>query len=128
MPTLWRFTSLVVVALLAGCAPLAKPTSRVQGPACAPGISTVRVQGTVRDTGGAPIAGVRVFVVGTSCVAVTDSIGRYALPRAPTGRIHVRTEAAGWAPYEVTVGAYVEDGPVTFLDLVLSPRRMELNY
>ncbi|MEA2247146.1 MAG: hypothetical protein QOH46_1675, partial [Solirubrobacteraceae bacterium] len=51
------------------------------------------VKGTVRDTAGTPLAGIRVALAGTPIPgSTTDALGGYSFARVPVGSYQVRTE------------------------------------
>lgn len=64
--------------------------------------TTGKVEGTVSDQAGAPIANAQVFVVGTSFGAVTDAKGYYFVNNVPVGTYSLRAQFIGFAPSEVT--------------------------
>ncbi len=53
------------------------------------------LSGTVRDTEGAALAGVRVVVVEAKRNTITDEAGRYRLPDLPNGTYAVTFQAIG---------------------------------
>jgi hypothetical protein len=57
-----------------------------------------RLTGTVRDTTGAPIAGVEISVQGISRTATTDRAGAFQLGDIPTGTASVTVRRVGFAP------------------------------
>jgi hypothetical protein len=64
--------------------------------------TTGKIEGTVADQAGAPIANAQVFVVGTSFGAVTDSKGYYFVNNVPVGTYSLRAQFIGYAPSELT--------------------------
>jgi hypothetical protein len=62
---------------------------------------TGKVEGTVSDQAGAPVANAQVFVVGTSFGAVTNDKGYYFINNVPVGTYTVRAQFIGYAPAEV---------------------------
>jgi outer membrane receptor for ferrienterochelin and colicin len=62
---------------------------------------TGKVEGTVTDQAGAPIANAQVFVVGTSFGAVTNDKGYYFINNVPVGTYNIRAQFIGYAPSEV---------------------------
>jgi outer membrane receptor for ferrienterochelin and colicin len=80
----------VVVALLSAvAAPLA--AQQVTG----------KIEGTVTDQAGAPLANAQVLLVGTSFGAVANDRGYYFINNVPVGTYTVRTQLIGYAPAEV---------------------------
>jgi hypothetical protein len=64
--------------------------------------STGKIQGTVTDQAGVPIANAQVFIVGTSYGALTSDKGFYFINNVPAGEITLRSQFIGYAPKEVT--------------------------
>jgi len=64
--------------------------------------STGKIQGTVTDQAGVPIANAQVFIVGTSFGALTSDKGFYFINNVPAGEITLRSQFIGYAPKEVT--------------------------
>jgi hypothetical protein len=62
---------------------------------------TGKVEGTVTDQAGAPVANAQVFVVGTSFGAVTNDRGYYFINNVPVGTYTIRAQFIGYAPAEV---------------------------
>lgn len=60
-----------------------------------------KVEGTVSDQAGAPVANAQVFVVGTSFGAVTSDKGYYFVNNVPVGTYTLRAQFIGFAPSEV---------------------------
>jgi len=60
-----------------------------------------KVEGTVTDQAGAPVANAQVFVVGTSFGAVTNDKGYYFINNVPVGTYSMRAQFIGYAPSEV---------------------------
>ncbi len=65
--------------------------------------STGRIEGHVRDGGGAPLTGARVTVAGTALFALTDAGGAYRLPAVPVGLVTLRATRAGYRAAEASV-------------------------
>ncbi len=68
--------------------------------------------GVVTDTARHPLAGVQVFVVGSSRAATTDSDGRFVLPDAPAGPFRVAFRRLGFAPDTVRMDPRTGGGRV----------------
>jgi len=62
---------------------------------------TGKVEGSVTDQAGAPVANAQVFVVGTSFGAVTNDKGYYFINNVPVGTYSLRAQFIGYAPSEV---------------------------
>ena len=85
----------------------------------APHRATGRIEGTVRDSAGTPIAHARVYVVSRPWTAMSDSAGHYGLADIPAGRYTLRAVAVGYRTLEVP-GVGVTAGRATALDLTLA--------
>jgi hypothetical protein len=59
-----------------------------------------RIEGTVRDYSGVPIANVYVAVLGLAHIGSSDSSGRYRLPRVPVGTHRLRATAVVYVALE----------------------------
>ncbi len=90
------FVAVGILALLA-LAPLAAQQT------------TGKVEGTVTDQAGVPIANAQVFIVGTSFGAVTNDKGYYFINNVPVGTYTLRAQFIGYQPREYT-GARVFGG------------------
>src|SRR2546425_1025713 len=64
--------------------------------------TTGKVEGTVSDQAGVPIANAQVFIVGTSFGAVTNDKGYYFINNVPVGTYTLRAQFIGYQPTEVT--------------------------
>ena len=64
--------------------------------------STGKIEGTVTDQAGVPIANAQVFIVGTSFGALTSDKGYYFINNVPAGEITLRAQFIGYAPTEKT--------------------------
>jgi Ca-activated chloride channel homolog len=92
--------------------------------AAGPTPSTGRIEGTVRDSAGAPIANAQVIVVSRPWTAMSDSAGRFRLGDLPAGRYTIRASAIGYRSHEVA-GVSVTAGATTRLDLTLATSPVE---
>jgi Ca-activated chloride channel homolog len=92
--------------------------------AAEPPPSTGRIEGTVRDSAGAPIANAQVIVVSRPWTAMSDSMGHYSLGDIPAGRYTVRASAMGYRSQGVA-DVRVIAGAATRLDLTLAPSPAE---
>jgi outer membrane receptor for ferrienterochelin and colicin len=63
--------------------------------------TTGKIEGTVADDAGLPIANAQVFVLGTSFGAVSSARGYYFINNVPVGSYVVRAQVIGYAPAEV---------------------------
>ena len=62
--------------------------------------TTGKIEGTVTDQAGVPLANAQVFVVGTSFGAVTNDKGYYFINNVPVGSYTIRAQFIGYAPSE----------------------------
>jgi len=85
----WGRVLLAVVALAVGA-----QTLRAQG-------TTGKVEGSVSDPSGQPVAGAQVLVRGTSLGAVTNSSGYYFINNVPAGTYTLMAVYIGFQPNEV---------------------------
>jgi len=92
--------------------------------AAEPSRSTGRIEGTVRNSAGAPVANAQVIVVGRPWTAMSDSTGHYGLADIPTGSYTVRASAMGYRSQDVP-DVRVTAGVATRLDLTLRPSAAE---
>ncbi len=83
------------------------------------------VQGTVRTTAGAPIAGADVIVEGTRIGTVTATDGRFVLTGVAPGSRTVRASLIGYA--ESTKPVRVSAGQVATVDFQLSVQAVQLS-
>jgi hypothetical protein len=60
-----------------------------------------KIEGTVKDSGGAPIAGAQVLIVGSAYQATTDEKGYFFMNNVPSGTVTVRAQYIGYTPNEV---------------------------
>ena len=60
-----------------------------------------KIEGTVTDQAGVPLANAQVFVVGTSFGAVTNDKGYYFINNVPVGAYTLRAQFIGYAPTEL---------------------------
>ncbi len=63
--------------------------------------TTGKIEGTVRDQAGAPVAGAQVLVVGSAFAGVTNEQGYYFINNVPAGLVTLRAQYIGYAPAEV---------------------------
>lgn len=90
-------------------------------PVAAPG----RIEGFVKDNGGAPIANAQVFVVGTAYSALTDARGHYLIPGITPGVVDMRAAFVGYRPVLVR-GVRVQSGQTTRQDFALEASVVEV--
>lgn len=87
--------------------------------------TTGKVEGTVRDQSGAPIAGAQVLIVGSSFSSTTNEQGYYFLNNVPAGVMTVRAQFIGYAPAEVR-NVRVFAGQTMTVNLALEQRAIEV--
>jgi Ca-activated chloride channel homolog len=83
-----------------------------------------RIEGTVRDSAGAPVAHAQLIVVRRPWTAMSDSLGRYRIADIPAGTYTIRVSALGYRRHEVRE-VPVTAGGVTPLDISLLHSRAE---
>jgi hypothetical protein len=108
-----RWGAAVALCLLAGAGSLA-----AQG-------TTGKIEGTVKDQSGTPIAGAQVFIVGSAFQATTDETGYFFLNNVPAGVVTVRAQYIGYTPNEVR-NVRVLAGQTMTVNPVLEQRAIEL--
>lgn len=60
-----------------------------------------KIEGSVTDQAGGPLANAQVIVLGTSFGSVTDAKGYYFINNLPVGRYTLKAQFIGYAPHEV---------------------------
>lgn len=108
-----RFAAVFGVALLFGAGRLA-----AQG-------TTGKIEGTVRDQAGAPIAGAQVLIVGSAFSSTTNEQGYYFINNVAAGVMTVRAQYIGYAPSEVR-NVRVFAGQTMTVNLALEQRAIEV--
>ncbi|MEO8413683.1 MAG: carboxypeptidase-like regulatory domain-containing protein [Ginsengibacter sp.] len=82
------------------------------------GVHHSGIRGTVRNTGGEPMAHVTIALEGTAKEAVTDLMGVYRLDRVSPGDYRVEVSAAGYA--STSVVHHISSGRIDELDFQLA--------
>ena len=108
-----RLTAVFGVALLFGAGHLA-----AQG-------TTGKIEGTVRDQAGAPVAGAQVLIVGSAFASTSNEQGYYFINNVPAGVMTLRAQYIGYAPSEVT-NVRVFAGQTMTVNLRLEQRAIEV--
>ncbi len=85
-----------------------------------------RLEGFVKDNGGAPIANAQVFVVGTAHSALTDARGHYLIAGVTPGSVDLRAAFVGYRPVLVR-GVRVVGGQTTRQDFALEASVVEVS-
>ncbi len=88
-------------------------------PALAAQESTGKLQGTVRDSAGAPLPSAQVLLVGATFGTTADERGYYFLNNVPIGTYAVRAQLIGRVPVEIR-GVRILGGQTLDLDLTLA--------
>ncbi len=115
----WAFSRLAQVATAVMAVVLfGAGTLRAQG-------TSGKIEGTVKDQSGAPIAGAQVLIVGSSFTATSDEKGYYFMNNVPAGVVTVRAQYIGYAPAEVR-DVRVLAGQTMEVNPVLEQRALEL--
>ncbi len=84
-----------------------------------------KIEGTVKDSAGAPIAGAQVIIVGSAFSATTDANGYYFMNNVPASVVTVRAQYIGYTPSEVR-NVRVLSGQTMTVNPVLAARALEL--
>ncbi len=84
-----------------------------------------KIEGTVSDQAGVPLANAQVLIVGTSYGAVTNERGYYFINNVPVGTYTVRAQFIGYAPTEVR-GVRVQGGQTMTVDVRLQSSAVEV--
>ncbi|MBI1723822.1 MAG: TonB-dependent receptor [Gemmatimonadetes bacterium] len=87
--------------------------------------TTGKIEGTVRDQSGAPIAGAQVLIVGSAFASTTNEQGYYFINNVPAGVMTVRGQYIGYAPAE-TRNVRVFAGQTMTVKLALEQRAIEV--
>jgi hypothetical protein len=115
----WAFSRLATMAsLVVAAAVFGAGSLFAQG-------TTGKIEGTVKDSSGAAIAGAQVLIVGSAYRATTDQTGYYFMNSVPAGVVTVRAQYIGYAPSEVT-NVRVLAGQTMTVNPVLVARAIEI--
>jgi TonB-linked SusC/RagA family outer membrane protein len=87
-------------------------------------VQTGRITGTVTITGGQPLVGANVLVVGTEIRGSTGPDGRFTLNNVPVGSRQLRVQRIGYAPVVQTV--VVTAGQAVVANATLAPQAVQL--
>ncbi|MFL5535352.1 MAG: von Willebrand factor type A domain-containing protein [Gemmatimonadales bacterium] len=118
-PRLWtvrRTAASTLLSLLVLASTAAAPT--ITSP------KTGRITGHIQNQGGAPLANVQIFVVGTALNGLTDAKGAYVIPAVPEGSVQLRAAFIGYKSAEATV--LVRAGRTTTHDFTLEATAAQL--
>ena len=84
-----------------------------------------RIEGYVKDSGGAPIANAQVFIDAASISAITDARGHYLIARVTAGAVDMRATIVGYRPLIIRA-VPVAAGQTTRRDFTLEPSVVEV--
>lgn len=84
-----------------------------------------KIEGTVTDQAGAPIANAQVLLVGTSFGALTNAQGYYFINNVPVGTYSVRAQFIGFAPTELR-GVRVLGGQTVTADVKMQSSAVQI--
>jgi outer membrane receptor for ferrienterochelin and colicin len=87
--------------------------------------TTGKIEGTVKDSSGAPIGGAQITIVGSAYRATADEKGYFFLNSVPAGIVTLRAQFIGYAPNEVR-NIHVLGGQTMEVSPVLARRAIEL--
>src|SRR5262245_39325787 len=88
--------------------------------------TTGKVEGTVSDQAGVPLANAQVFVVVTSFGAVTSDKGYYFINNVPVGTYTLRAQFIGYAPTELR-DVRVFGGQTITMNVKLTPSAIQVS-
>jgi hypothetical protein len=75
--------------------------------------TTGKIEGTVTDANGQPVAGAQVIIVGTAAGAVTAGTGYYFINNVPAGVYTLRAQMIGFSPNEARNARVLADQTLT---------------
>ncbi|MEE8478363.1 MAG: carboxypeptidase regulatory-like domain-containing protein, partial [Gemmatimonadales bacterium] len=107
-----RVVGVAVVATLGASSLLAQGT-------------TGKLEGTVRDQAGAPIANAQVFIVGTTFSATSNNDGYYFINNVPVGTVTLQASFIGYKATQVA-GVRILDGTTLTQDVTLEATPFEV--
>ncbi len=84
-----------------------------------------KIEGTVRDQTGAPIANAQVFLVGTTSATTTNSDGYYFLNNVPVASVTLQASFIGYKPRRIE-GLRVPSGQTPTQDVALEATPFEV--
>lgn len=84
-----------------------------------------RLTGTVRDTTGAPIAGVEISATGLQRTATTDRSGTFRLDGIPVGSTTITARRLGYAPQSTILRIGAGDNTLPDIILTVIPRELD---
>ncbi len=87
--------------------------------------TTGKIEGTVRDQAGAPIANAQVFIVGTTFSATSNNDGYYFINNVPVGTVTVQASFIGYKATQVA-GVRILDGTTLTQDVTLEATPFEV--
>ena len=87
--------------------------------------TTGKIEGTVKDSAGAPVAGATVTIVGSAFRTTSDEKGYFFINNVPAGIVTLRAQYIGYAPNEVR-GVRVLGDQTSTVNPVLAQHAIEL--
>ena len=87
--------------------------------------TTGKIEGTVRDQAGAPIANAQVFIVGTTFSATTNNDGYYFINNVPVGTMTLQASFIGYKATQVA-GVRILDNSTLTQDVTLEATPFEV--
>jgi Ca-activated chloride channel family protein len=84
-----------------------------------------RLEGTVKDNAGTPIANAQVVVIGTAYSALTSAQGHYLITGLNPGRVDLRAAFVGYRPIVIR-GVTIQGGQTTRQDFALEASVVEV--
>ena len=87
--------------------------------------TTGKVEGTIKDQSGAPVAGAQVIIVGSAFATTSNEQGYYFINNVPAGVVTVRAQYIGYAPAE-TRNVRVFAGQTMTINMALEQRAIEV--
>ena len=87
--------------------------------------TTGKIEGTVRDQAGAPVAGAQVLIVGSAFATSSNEQGYYFFNNVPAGVLTLRAQFIGYAPTEIR-NVRVFAGQTFTHNLTLEQRAVEV--
>jgi hypothetical protein len=84
-----------------------------------------RLTGTVRDTTGAPIAGVEISATGLQRTATTDRSGAFRLDGIPVGSATITARRLGYAPQSTVLKIAAGENSLPDIVLTVIPRELD---
>jgi len=110
---------LLALALIALTLTACSGSNGAAGAPGTPGLDIGTIAGTVKDSSGAPVAGVAIGTVPASTTATTDSSGKFTLANIPIGAYTVSASKTGYQTQQLT-GVGVSAGATNQISITLA--------